>query len=49
MPLPLPLFSSAAAATVSAPTITRADFLRALRREMPAALAEIRRAGVGPN
>ena len=33
---------------VSAPTITRADFLRALRREMPAALAEIRRAGVGP-
>ena len=32
----------------SAPTITRADFLRTLRREMPAALAEIRRAGVGP-
>jgi putative DNA methylase len=32
----------------SAPTITRADFLRALRREMPAALAEIRHAGVGP-
>jgi putative DNA methylase len=31
-----------------APTITRADFSRALRREMPAALAEIRRAGVGP-
>jgi putative DNA methylase len=29
-------------------TITRADFLRALRREMPAALAEIRHAGVGP-
>ena len=28
--------------------VTRADFLRALRREMPAALAEIRRAGVGP-
>jgi putative DNA methylase len=28
--------------------ITRVDFLRALRREMPAALAEIRRAGVGP-
>jgi putative DNA methylase len=26
---------------VSAPTITRADFLRALRREMPAALAQI--------
>lgn len=32
----------------TASTITRADFLRALRREMPAALAEIRRAGVGP-
>jgi putative DNA methylase len=32
----------------SSPTITRADFLRALRREMPAALAEIRHAGVGP-
>src|SRR6266478_8603690 len=33
---------------VLASTVTRADFLRALRREMPAALAEIRRAGVGP-
>jgi len=33
---------------VAAPTVTRADFLRALRREMPARLAEIRRAGVGP-
>jgi putative DNA methylase len=32
----------------TASTITRADFLRALRREMPDALAEIRRAGVGP-
>jgi putative DNA methylase len=32
----------------SAATITRADFLRALRRDMPAALAEIRHAGVGP-
>jgi putative DNA methylase len=32
----------------AAPSITRADFLRVLRREMPAALAEIRRAGVGP-
>lgn len=31
-----------------ASTITRADFLRSLRREMPDALAEIRRAGVGP-
>jgi putative DNA methylase len=33
---------------LSAPTTTRGDFLRALRREMPEALAEIRRAGVGP-
>jgi putative DNA methylase len=32
----------------AASTVTRADFLRALRREMPAALAEIRHAGVGP-
>jgi putative DNA methylase len=32
----------------SEPAITRADFLRALRREMPAALEEIRRAGIGP-
>lgn len=32
----------------SAQHVTRVDFLRALRREMPAALAEIRRAGVGP-
>uniref|UniRef100_UPI003F9CC5A0 DUF1156 domain-containing protein n=1 Tax=Rhodoblastus sp. TaxID=1962975 RepID=UPI003F9CC5A0 len=29
-------------------TMTRADYLRALRREMPAALAKIRQAGVGP-
>jgi putative DNA methylase len=33
---------------IGAPIVTRADFLRALRREMPAALAEIRRAGIGP-
>jgi putative DNA methylase len=33
---------------VLASSVTRADFLRALRREMPAALIEIRRAGVGP-
>jgi putative DNA methylase len=33
---------------VSAPKVVRGDFLRALRGEMPAALAEIRRAGVGP-
>jgi putative DNA methylase len=32
----------------SAETITRAEFLRALRRELPAALAKIRHAGVGP-
>jgi putative DNA methylase len=32
----------------TASTITRADFLRSLRREMPEALAEISRAGVGP-
>jgi putative DNA methylase len=32
----------------TASTLTRADFLRALRREMPVELAEIRRAGVGP-
>jgi putative DNA methylase len=31
-----------------APTITRADFLRALRREMPTSLVEIRHARVGP-
>ena len=34
--------------SASAETVTRADYLRALRREMPAALDEIRRAGVGP-
>lgn len=33
---------------VSAETITRAEYLRALRREMPGALDDIRRAGVGP-
>ncbi|MFM9863450.1 MAG: DUF1156 domain-containing protein [Micropepsaceae bacterium] len=32
----------------TATVISRSDFLRALRREMPDALAEIRRAGVGP-
>jgi putative DNA methylase len=32
----------------SASTVTRPDLLRALRREMPEALSEIRRAGVGP-
>lgn len=31
-----------------ATAITRADFLRSLRKEMPPALAEIKRAGVGP-
>jgi putative DNA methylase len=34
--------------SANATTVTRADFLRSLRREMPEALAEIRRAGVGP-
>jgi putative DNA methylase len=33
---------------VEAQTITRTDFLRALRREMPSAVTEIRRAAVGP-
>jgi putative DNA methylase len=31
-----------------APTATRADFMRALKREMPAAIDAIRKAGVGP-
>jgi putative DNA methylase len=31
-----------------AASITRADFLRVLRRELPAALAEFRRVGIGP-
>ena len=31
-----------------AETVTRADFVRALKREMPAAIADIRKAGVGP-
>ena len=31
-----------------ADTITRADFIRALKREMPAAIDAIRKAGVGP-
>jgi putative DNA methylase len=34
--------------STSAETVTRADYLRSLRREMPAALDDIRRAGVGP-
>lgn len=33
---------------VSAATITRADFIRLLKREMPEAIDDIRRAGVGP-
>jgi putative DNA methylase len=32
----------------SAPTATRAEFIRALKREMPSAIDEIRKAGVGP-
>jgi putative DNA methylase len=31
-----------------AATVTRADFIRALRRELPEAIDDIRRAGVGP-
>jgi putative DNA methylase len=34
--------------SVDAPTMTRADFIRALKREMPAAIEAIRKAGVGP-
>jgi putative DNA methylase len=34
--------------TADAPTITRADFIRLLKRELPPAIAAIRRAGVGP-
>ena len=32
----------------AAAVVTRADFVRALKREMPAAIDEIRKAGVGP-
>ena len=32
----------------SAPSVTRADLLRALRHEMPRAIDDIRKAGVGP-
>lgn len=32
----------------NAETITRADFVRALKREMPSAIDDIRKAGVGP-
>lgn len=32
----------------TAAVVTRADFVRALKREMPAAIDEIRKAGVGP-
>ena len=31
-----------------APVITRAEFIRALKREMPGAIDDIRKAGVGP-
>jgi len=33
---------------VDAPVITRAEFVRALKREMPEAIGDIRKAGVGP-
>ncbi|MGH7057184.1 MAG: DUF1156 domain-containing protein, partial [Acetobacteraceae bacterium] len=32
----------------TAPTVTRAEFIRALKREMPEAVEKIRKAGVGP-
>jgi putative DNA methylase len=32
----------------TAPTVTRAEFIRALKREMPEAVDKIRKAGVGP-
>jgi putative DNA methylase len=34
--------------TVNAPVVTRAEFIRALKREMPDAIDDIRKAGVGP-
>ncbi len=33
---------------VAAPVVTRAEFIRALKREMPDAIDDIRKAGVGP-
>ena len=43
-----PLSLSAANATTDCPTITRAEFIRALKRELPDAIDDIRKAGVGP-
>ena len=40
--------SSAASALPMRQTVTRADFIRALKREMPDAIDDIRKAGVGP-
>lgn len=34
--------------STTAPVVTRADFLRMLKRELPEAIADIRKAGVGP-
>ena len=40
--------SSAARRNDTTPVVTRADFFRALKRELPEAIDEIRKAGVGP-
>ena len=48
MLLPPPSSSSAASAPTDAAIITRAEFIRALKREMPDAIDDIRKAGVGP-
>ena len=45
---PPPLFLFAASGALTADVITRADFIRALKREMPDAIDDIRKAGVGP-
>ena len=45
---PPPSSSSAASAPPTPPIITRADFIRALKRELPDAIDDIRKAGVGP-
>ena len=40
--------SFAASRDLNAPIVTRADFIRALKRELPDAIDDIRKAGVGP-
>ena len=44
----LPLLCSCAASDAPTRLITRAEFIRALKREMPEAIDDIRKAGVGP-